>query len=87
MIKCIPFAILVRLFFQTNANAELTTSLQKEQHLNTELASKLSEIGVELEEKKAEVGNGILLLMHDRSQPRKCILLRTKPRKWLSKLV
>ncbi|XP_065068791.1 golgin subfamily A member 2-like [Rhopilema esculentum] len=39
----------------TNSNAELTTSLQKEQHLNTELASKLSEIGVELEEKKAEL--------------------------------
>eukprot|EP00794_Sanderia_malayensis_P005047 gene5047-5704_t len=39
----------------TNANAELTTEFHKEQHLNQELASKLSSIGVELEEKKAEL--------------------------------
>ena len=33
------------------------TKLQKEQHLNSELAAKISEIGVELEEKKSEVGS------------------------------
>ncbi len=41
--------------FQTNVNAELTAELQKEQHLNQELAAKLSDIGVELEEKKTQV--------------------------------
>lgn len=39
----------------TNVNAELTTNLQREQHLNSELAAKISEIGVELEEKRTEL--------------------------------
>eukprot|EP00794_Sanderia_malayensis_P015678 gene15678-17259_t len=54
---CPDVAVYLELMFaaNTNANAELTTEFHKEQHLNQELASKLSSIGVELEEKKAEV--------------------------------
>ena len=49
------------LFFKTNVNAELTTNLQRERHLNSELAAKISEIGVELEEKRTEVCSVVLI--------------------------
>ena len=49
------FFISLVVIFKTNVNAELTTNLQREQHLNAELAAKVSEIGVELEEKRTEV--------------------------------
>ena len=41
---------------QSQENMELTTSLETERHMAKELAAKLSEMGVELEESKQLVG-------------------------------
>lgn len=42
---------------QSQENMELTTSLETERHMAKELAAKLSEMGVELEESKQLVGS------------------------------
>lgn len=43
--------------WQSQENMELTTSLETEQHMAKELAAKLSDMGVELEEFKQLVGS------------------------------
>ena len=43
--------------WQSQENMELTTSLETERHMAKELATKLSDMGVELEESKQMVGN------------------------------
>lgn len=42
--------------WQSQENMELTTRLETEQHMAKELATKLSDMGVELEESKQMVG-------------------------------
>ena len=42
--------------WQSQENMDLTTRLETEQHMAKELATKLSDMGVELEESKQMVG-------------------------------
>ena len=47
--------------WQSQENMELTTSLETERHMAKELAAKLSEMGVELEESKQLVSGSTRL--------------------------
>ena len=48
--------------WQSQENIELTTSLETERHMAKELAAKLSEMGVELEESKQLVSGFRLVI-------------------------
>ena len=61
--------------WQSQENMELTTSLETERHMAKELAAKLSEMGVELEESKQLV-SGFRLVIKKALVARLCQLTR-----------